>query len=132
MDNIIIFIINRLYPIKKLLKINSSEKNFRCLFHNDKKPSARIYSNSYWCFSCGRFFYPINIIRKKKIEINKLLNELLDEYKCSIEELYEIAKSKKNTNDNNNNVNNDCYKKSNNDNFVLFAKNFFLNKKEEN
>ena len=34
--------------------IQTTRDMFRCPFHNDKNPSAKMYHNSFYCFACGK------------------------------------------------------------------------------
>jgi hypothetical protein len=55
--------------------------NINCIFHEDVKPSAHVYSNnSFYCFKCHRHFYPINIIWKLNLNINNVFDNLFKEY----------------------------------------------------
>ncbi len=117
-----VFILNRLYDIRKLLK-NNVEKNVRCLWHKDRVPSAHIYNNAVWCFRCKRFFYVINYVKKLKLNIDDLIEELKQEYNKDIDGLIEMAskevKFEKNV----------VYKvaRKNNESFIDFCKNYFNN-----
>jgi len=132
--NIKIFILNRLYDIRKLLKIENIEKNIRCIFHDDRHPSAKIYEdgNAVWCFRCGRFYYVINYIIKFKYDIDELFEELKKEYNVeNDEDLLQIYESRMKLDidlKKFNKVYNKNVINSNNINFIEFSKNYFLNK----
>ena len=34
--------------------IKTYNNSYRCPFHNDKHPSAKAYTNSYYCFACSK------------------------------------------------------------------------------
>lgn len=86
-----VFIVNSLYPLTRLLDIKEG-KNIKCLFHDDRKPSVRIYGNSYWCFTCKRFYYVYNIIKLLKIDLDYIFDDLQKIYDGkSIDELYELS-----------------------------------------
>ena len=116
-------IINKLYPIEFFFedKLNSKH-NFVCPFHKDRSPSAHFYkeSNSIWCFTCKKFFYPINFINKNRLKLDDIWEELVFLYKTedfsNIELNNEIKKEKKET----------FFSKPNKD-LISFSKEYFEN-----
>jgi hypothetical protein len=72
--------INKFLDIESI-GIHKRDGNINCIFHSDNKASARCYSdNAFWCFTCNRFFYPINIIRKEKLDIDEIFNKLYNKH----------------------------------------------------
>lgn len=70
--------INKFLDIEDI-GVHKRDGNINCIFHNDNKASARCYSNNaFWCFTCNRFFYPINIIRKEHLSIDNIFEELFN------------------------------------------------------
>jgi hypothetical protein len=97
-------ILNKLYPITKFVKVDKNNKNIKCPFHKDDKPSAKVYNdtNSLWCFRCHRFFYIANFIYLFKLNEGKLYNELQEMYKgqdleklCQFDEIEKKVKEEK-------------------------------------
>lgn len=81
-------IINRIFPIERFFEIFlnkrvDNNKNIRCMFHRDRKPSARVYGNAVWCFDCGRFFYISNFMYLLKLDVDVVFNKLLEIYDLS-------------------------------------------------
>ena len=75
--------VNVLYPIKKILqKCNIEQKsgNICCSFHDDLKPSAKVYDNAVYCFRCRRFFYNYNYIVKYNLNFDEIYEELKKMY----------------------------------------------------
>jgi hypothetical protein len=72
--------INKFLDVEDL-GVTKRDGNINCIFHDDNKASARCYSNNaFWCFTCNRFFYPINIIRKKHLNIDDIFDMLYEKF----------------------------------------------------
>jgi hypothetical protein len=72
--------INKFLDVSEI-GIEKRDGNINCIFHSDSKASARVYSdNSFWCFTCNRFFYPINIIRREHLNIDIIFEDLFKRY----------------------------------------------------
>ena len=56
----------KLQPIKNYLPSKIIHNKTLCMFHNDKNASLHIYTNSYYCFSCGAKGDSIAMIQKLK------------------------------------------------------------------
>ena len=114
-------IIDTLYPIHKILNLKKTTSNIKCPSpdHDDKKPSAHIYNNRVWCFTCKRYFSVINIINFQKLNKNVFYKELEDLYGNRLEEEYN--KNKTILKDDKKNI---VIKKSNED-FINFTTRFF-------
>ena len=85
-------IINKLMPIRFFIKGTIDKNVICCPFHSDRKPSAEIFenSNAVWCYTCRRFYYPINFIFKNKLNINEIYDKLQSFYEDeNLVELYE-------------------------------------------
>ena len=113
-------ILDVLYPIKDLLQLTTNDRrNIKCPNpdHKDKKPSAHVYRNSIWCFTCKRFYYISDIIKFKKLNRNKLFLELKKKYGDNLEkeaQKNDIEKEEKKE-----------IRRGKNENFILFTKRFF-------
>ncbi len=87
--------INKFFDINEF-GLKHGGGNIHCVFHSDAKPSARIYSkNSFYCFRCGRHFYPINIIWKENLNIENVFNDLFKKYGHQELEVAEVKKEEK-------------------------------------
>lgn len=61
--------------VEKLIEIGRSNK-ILCLFHTDKNPSMHIYSDHFYCFSCGESGDIITFLTKfYNVSISELLNK---------------------------------------------------------
>lgn len=79
--------INKHYDIHNFFPNNKGSGNLKCPFHDDKHPSSKIYQNSFRCFRCGRFYYPINFIKKFNLDIDEIFYDLFSKYgKDSLED----------------------------------------------
>lgn len=84
--------------------IRKSRDMFCCPFHNDKSPSAKMYSNSYFCFACGKWGDTIQFVQDyfnlsfidaiKKIDYDFNLNLNLNCGNLSKEQIEQIEKRK--------------------------------------
>lgn len=89
--------VNVLYPIKKILqkcKVEQKNGNIRCSFHDDLKPSARVYDNAVYCFRCRRFFYNYNYIVKCNLDFEEIYKELLTMYNNDMKKMDEDYKNR--------------------------------------
>lgn len=111
-------VVDKLYPIKKLLEIRNNTSNVKCPIHDDLKPSAHIYDNYIWCFTCKKRIYVSDLCILNNIDINKLYQELLDKYgRDKLEEFYNNIKY---------NVKKDKIEiNKQNEDFISFTKRFF-------
>jgi len=75
-------ILNKLYPISSFFDGEDLSSNVPCIFHNDRKPSAKVYLNDnvLWCFTCNRFYYISNFISYYQLDIDKLFEQLYKIY----------------------------------------------------
>ena len=93
------FLLNKLYPIEKLLNSKSKKSNIRCPnpHHLDRKASSHIYENKVWCFTCKRFFDVIYIITVNEINKNEIFEDLKENKSLFSDELSDIIGLKDNS-----------------------------------
>lgn len=100
-------LINRYVSIKKVLSASGyyvNKGNINCIFHNDSKPSMKIYEDENgeraFCFTENKMYFPYDFLVKLGWDIHKVLdilesygvkfddvkNEEVDFFKIEIEE----------------------------------------------
>lgn len=122
-------ILDKFYPLSELLKSSNQSKlnnsNIRCPnpLHLDNRPSAKIYGNRIFCFTCSKFYYVSDIITFNNLDFNQIYNDFIKDYdvnelikKCDDGEIH--------------NQNNIHIKKNNNESFINLTRRFFKMEKK--
>jgi hypothetical protein len=100
------------------LDVKDKKRNIKCPnpAHIDKRPSSHIYNNNrVYCFTCGKQYSVVDIIKFKKLDKRELLREIVSQY--SREELEEVCKDEK--------IVKKDIKKVENEDFIDFTRRYF-------
>ena len=73
-------IVDVLYPVADLFPEHKSRRNVICPFHDERTPSAHLYDDHLYCFTCGKPYRAAKIAKALGVDPRELYNELLTSY----------------------------------------------------